>query len=160
MDSAQAHALNSAIRTLTLRHRGRAAELLSELGLHPGQEFVLLTLADKGPQVQRRLAEQLDCEPPTVTHMVRKLETAGHVVRRPSPTDGRATVVELTPQGRGLLSRLDQLWITLAEETVAGISTPAPGKLIDLLGTLGANLRPAEDPSSSGAPPTAPSTPS
>lgn len=143
MDSKQAHALNSAIRALTLRHRARAAELLSELGLHPGQEFLLMALAAKGPQVQRRLAEEIGCEPPTITLMVRKLEAAGRVARRPSPTDRRATVVELTPQGRALLGRLDELWRTLAEETLAGI--PTPSRVTALLRDLAGNLRPVED---------------
>jgi DNA-binding MarR family transcriptional regulator len=145
MDSAQAHALNSAIRALTLRHRARAAELLAELGLHPGQEFVLMALAAKGPQVQRRLAEEIGCEPPTITHMVRKLEAAGHIARVPSADDRRATIVELTPQGRGLLGRLDEVWQTLAEETVAGITGTSPGHIIDLLRGMAANLGPAGD---------------
>ncbi|HEX5198333.1 MarR family winged helix-turn-helix transcriptional regulator [Paractinoplanes rhizophilus] len=145
MDSAQAHALNSAIRALTLRHRARAAELLAELGLHPGQEFVLMALAAKGPQVQRRLAEEIGCEPPTITHMVRKLEAAGHIARVPSADDRRATIVELTPQGRGLLGRLDEVWLTLAAETVAGIAGTSPGQIIDLLRDMAANLRPAGD---------------
>ena len=145
MDSEQAHALNSAIRALTLRHRARAAELLAELGLHPGQEFVLMALAAKGPQVQRRLAEEIGCEPPTITHMVRKLEAAGHIARLPSADDRRATIVELTPQGRGLLGRLDELWQTLAAETIAGITDTSPSRIIGLLRDLAANLRPAED---------------
>lgn len=143
MEREQAYALNSAMRALTLRHRARAAELLAELGLHPGQEFVLMALAAKGPQVQRRLGEELGCEPPTITLMVRKLEAAGHVARRPSPTDGRATLVELTRQGRGLLKRLDELWMQLAEETIAG--QPAPSQITDLLRTLASNLQVAEN---------------
>ena len=144
MDTEQAHELNGAIRALTLRHRQRAAELLSELGLYPGQESVLMALAAKGPQVQRRLAEEIGCEPPTVTLMVRKLEAAGHIARRPVPTDRRATCVELTQQGRGLLGRLDQLWTTLATETVAGITQLPPGQITDLLQALAANLEPPD----------------
>jgi DNA-binding MarR family transcriptional regulator len=145
MDSEQAHALNSAIRALTLRHRGRAAALLSELDLYPGQEAVLMALAAKGPQVQRRLAEELGCEPPTVTLMVQKLEAAGHIRRRQSPTDRRATLVELTQQGTGLLGRLDELWTRLAEETVAGITQPNPGRITGLLRALADNLQPGAD---------------
>ncbi|PZS36659.1 MAG: hypothetical protein DLM59_00680 [Pseudonocardiales bacterium] len=36
-----------------------------------------------------QLAVSSGCEPPAVTGSVRKLEAAGLVVRRPSPTDGR-----------------------------------------------------------------------
>ncbi len=145
MNTEQAHELNGAIRALTLRHRARAAELLSELGLYPGQESVLLALAAKGPQVQRRLAKEVGCEPPTVTLMVRKLEAAGHIARRPSPTDRRATVVELTQQGRRLLGRLDELWTTLADETVEGITQFPSSRITELLQALAANLQPTDD---------------
>lgn len=141
MDYAQADALNSAIRALTLRHRARAAELLSRLGLYPGQEFVLMELAAHGPQIQTQLAEAVGCEPPSVTLMVRKLETAGHVARRPSVNDRRATVVELTSEGQALIEPLRDLWRTLAEETVAGITSLPVDQITGLLRELAANVR-------------------
>lgn len=144
MDYSQADALNLAIRALTLRHRARAAELLSNLGLYPGQEFVVRELAANGPQIQTQLADALGCEPPSVTLMVRKLEAAGHVARRPSTRDQRATVVELTPQGQALIEPLQDVWRTLAEETVAGIATPPVDQIADVIRNLASNLRPAE----------------
>jgi hypothetical protein len=44
----QADALNRAIRVVNLKHRARAAALLGEIGLHPGQEIVLLELDARG----------------------------------------------------------------------------------------------------------------
>jgi hypothetical protein len=49
VNSESAAALNQAIRLLSLRHRARAAALLAPLGLHPGQEALLLELARTGP---------------------------------------------------------------------------------------------------------------
>src|SRR5918998_39476 len=96
MDFEHADALNQAIRLLSLRHRARAAALLAPLGLHPGQEALLLQLARTGPMIQAELGEALGCEPPSVTLMARKLEAAGHIRRRPAPSDKRASIVELT----------------------------------------------------------------
>ncbi len=53
---------------------------------------------------------------------VRQLEDAGLVTRRPSPADGRATIVELTEDGRALLPRLKRAWREVAQRTVAGLS--------------------------------------
>jgi DNA-binding MarR family transcriptional regulator len=122
MDQAQANALNAAIRAISLRHRARAAELLTDLGPYPGQEYVLTELVANGPQIQAQLAAAIGCEPPRVTLMVRKLEAAGYVARRPSPNDRRASVVELTAQGHDAARTLERLWSDLADETVAGIS--------------------------------------
>lgn len=140
MDYADADALNCAIRALALRHRARAGELLGRLGLHPGQEWVLMELATNGPQIQCQLATAITCEPPSVTLMVRKLECAGYIRRTPSPTDRRATVVELTPAGEALAAELRSMWVALAEETLAGRTDPPARQIAALIAELAANL--------------------
>jgi DNA-binding MarR family transcriptional regulator len=125
MDFAQADALNAAIRALGMRHRALAAALLAPLGLHPGQEVLLLDLDAHGPRTQIQLATASGCEPPTITGSVRKLEDAGLVVRSPSPTDGRVTIVELSERGEALMPALKAAWVELGERTVAEVQTSA-----------------------------------
>jgi hypothetical protein len=55
--------------------RARAAALLAPLGLHPGQEVLLLELARTGPKIQAQLSVTLGCEPPSVTLMVHTPDT-------------------------------------------------------------------------------------
>ena len=124
----QADALNQAIRLLSLRHRARAAALLAPLGLHPGQEVLLLELARTGPMIQAQLSEALGCEPPSVTLMTRKLEAAGQIRRKPAPSDKRASIVELTDSGKALADQVKQLWRALAEETVTGLPAADRGR--------------------------------
>jgi DNA-binding MarR family transcriptional regulator len=140
VDFAQADAINQAIRLLSLRHRARAAALLAPLGLHPGQEALLLELARTGPMIQAQLSEALGCEPPSVTLMTRKLEAAGHIRRGPAPSDRRASVVELTGSGEALADRVKRLWCALAEETVTGLPAQAVAGLPDLLNALTGNV--------------------
>ena len=125
MDFAQADALNAALRAIGMRHRALAAGLLAPLGLHPGQEILLLELDARGPRTQVQLATASGCEPPTITGSVRKLEDAGLVVRTPSPTDGRVTIVDLSDRGRELMPALRQAWVELGERTVAALEMPA-----------------------------------
>ena len=124
MDFAQADALNAAIRAIGMRHRALAAGLLAPLGLHPGQEILLLELDAHGPRTQVQLATASGCEPPTITGSVRKLEDAGLVVRTPSPTDGRVTIVDLSERGRTLMPALRSAWIELGERTMADVEMP------------------------------------
>lgn len=140
MEFEQADALNQAIRLLSLRHRARAAALLAPLGLHPGQEALLLELARTGPMIQSHISDAIGCEPPSVTLMTRKLEAAGHIRRSPAPSDKRASVVELTDSGRGLAERVKEVWCALAEETVAGLPAETVAALPGILGTLTANV--------------------
>ncbi|WP_330181544.1 MarR family winged helix-turn-helix transcriptional regulator [Nocardia sp. NBC_01503] len=140
MDFEQADALNQAIRLLTLRHRARAAALLAPLGLHPGQEALLLELDRVGPTIQAKLSDALGCEPPSITIMARKLEASGHIRRTPAPDDRRASIVELTESGRELTERIKHLWHALAEETVTGLSPETVTALPQLLNTLTGNV--------------------
>jgi DNA-binding MarR family transcriptional regulator len=52
-----------------------------------------------GPAIMRDLGVQLGVSPRNMTAMVDALEEAQLAVRRPHPTDRRATLVELTPSG-------------------------------------------------------------
>ncbi|GAA5115512.1 MarR family winged helix-turn-helix transcriptional regulator [Pseudonocardia adelaidensis] len=151
MDFADADAINQAIRLLSLRHRARAAALLAPLGLHPGQEVLLLELARTGPMIQAQLSDALGVEPPSVTLMTRKLEASGHIRRTPAPSDRRASVVELTESGQALVVRVEQLWCALAEQTVAGLPTRTVAELPGVLRAVAANVatrgaRPASPP--------------
>lgn len=141
MDFATADAINQAVRLLSLRHRARAAALLAPLGLHPGQEALLLELARTGPMIQAQLSDALGCEPPSVTLMARKLEAAGHIRRAPAPGDKRASVVELTDSGRALAGQVRELWRGLADETVAGLPPETVAALPELLTKLSTNVR-------------------
>ena len=140
MDVEQANAINEAIRAIGIRHRALADSLLAPLGLHTGQEVLLLELDAEGPRTQGQLAAASGCEPPTITNSVRKLEAAGLVVRRPSPTDGRVTIVELSDRGTAVLPKLKATWQQLAEQTVAGLASTPHDQLAAALADLAASL--------------------
>jgi deazaflavin-dependent oxidoreductase (nitroreductase family) len=140
VDFEQADAINQAIRLLSLRHRARAAALLAPLGLHPGQEALLLELARTGPMIQAQLSEALGCEPPSVTLMTGKLEASSHIRRKPDPSDKRASIVELTDSGKALTDQVKDLWCALAEETVTGLPAETVAELPGILNTLTGNV--------------------
>lgn len=136
----EAHAVNAAIRTIGIRHRALADSLLGGLGLHTGQEVLLLELGAKGPRSQGQLATSSGCEPPTISGSVRKLEAAGFVHRRASTTDARVSMVELTDRGRDLLPRLTEVWRQLADDTVAGLTDTSLDQLTEVLTDLATSL--------------------
>ena len=61
---------------------------------------LLQALHCSGPAIMRNLGDQLGVSPRNMTAMVDALEEAHLVVRQPHPTDRRATLVELTADGR------------------------------------------------------------
>lgn len=132
-DPGWAWRVNRAVITLARAHRARAAEVLQALDLYPGQEVLLLVLADAGPCSPGRLATALSVEPPTVTKMVSRLEASGLVQRDPAPHDGRSTLVSLTQTARQRLTGVDKAWHTLAAETLEGVADSDRLRLIELL---------------------------
>jgi DNA-binding MarR family transcriptional regulator len=67
-----------------------------------------------GPAIMRELGVRLGVSPRNMTAMVDALEDARLVIRRPHPTDRRATLVELSPAGareaeQALAPRLDAM---------------------------------------------------
>ena len=73
---------------------GRACDGLSYARLR-----LLQTLHCRGPAIMRDLGGQLGVSPRNMTAIVDALEDAHLVVRRPHPTDRRATLIELSPEG-------------------------------------------------------------
>jgi DNA-binding MarR family transcriptional regulator len=134
--------LNVRLMRVARAHRTMAASLLSPVGLHPGQEALLMELWEEDGRTQANLAEALGVEPPTVTKMLQRMENAGLVDRRPDRLDRRAIRVHLTAKGRRLKTKVDKLWAELEARTVAGLSDRQRATLRSLLNSLEANLRP------------------
>jgi MarR family transcriptional regulator, organic hydroperoxide resistance regulator len=103
-------------------HRQRADEKLSKLGLHVGQEMMLLQLWVEDGLTQSQLAQYANVELPTMTKMVQRMEHAGLVVRRPDPEDARISRVYLTERGRSLEQPVLRAWTQLEERTLAGLT--------------------------------------
>ena len=64
------------------------------------QLSALTSLDLAGAMSPRELAEAERVQPPTMTGIVAKLEARGLVQRTPHPTDGRATLISVTDEGR------------------------------------------------------------
>lgn len=146
MNFEQADALNEVIRAVGVRHRALAIAALAPFGIHPGHKLLLFELDAAGPSTQAQLAAATGFEPPTITLSIRQLDDAGLVIRRPSPTDRRATLVELSDKGRALLPELKAAWRRLAEQTVAGFRSLPLDELTDILADLAASLDASHDP--------------
>ena len=66
------------------------------------EALVLLRFSRSGALPMRIMGERLQLHPTSITNIVDRLQGSGLVVRRPHPTDGRTTLVEITDAGREL----------------------------------------------------------
>lgn len=84
---------------------------LQPTGLRITQFLLLATLNQQQNVTVNGLAERLDVERTAMGKMVGFLERDGFVRVRPSPTDGRSRIVELTAEGKDLFERAAPLWL-------------------------------------------------
>lgn len=138
--SAHAGPLSSAIVRVVRLHRLMATQLLREVGLHPGQELVMMQLWDQGPQRQTDLVQVLESDAPTMTRTVQRLERAGFVRRRPSEVDRRATIVEATPASLAVRQQVTRIWSELERATTAELTDEQHDQAVGLLGQIEMNL--------------------
>ena len=125
-------------------HRGSIGALLSGVGLHVGQEMVLLELWKEDGLKGGELADRLGVEPPTIPRTIRRMESCGFVERRPDPMDARSFRVHLTDQGRALEGPVALIWEEVEEKTLQGMSSEEALVLQRLLARVRKNLGSAD----------------
>jgi DNA-binding MarR family transcriptional regulator len=104
-----------------LKH-ARIHTLLEGLGLYRGQPPVLQALWEQEGLMHTELARRLHVQPATITKMLKRMEKAGFVERRPDAVDHRVSRVYLTESGRSVRSSVQQVWRQLEDEAFAGLT--------------------------------------
>ena len=79
-------------------------QMEKKIGLAP--LHALQSLERVGPSLVSELGDDLDLLPSTASRLSDRLADAGWITRRVSPTNRRATLLELTDAGRAVLSEL------------------------------------------------------
>lgn len=94
--------------------------------------LTLLSFSRTGALPMAKASERLQVHPTSVTNAVDRLESAGLVRRVAHPTDGRATLVEVTGEGRArALAAAHELNAVVFEQP--GFDPSELGQLNDLL---------------------------
>lgn len=135
LDAQLCFPLYAATRALT-RHY---AVLLDEVGLTYPQYLTLLVLwGEEGAVSVGELGGRLRLDSGTLTPLLKRLESMGHVVRRRDPADERRVLIEATSSGWQLRERVAGVPAQVAVAT--GLSTAEGTQLRGLLEQLIAGM--------------------
>jgi len=132
--------ISHAIFRVARLHKMMAGNLLRGVGLHPGQELVMMYLWELGPQRQTDLIRLVDSDAATMTRTIRRLEQAGFVRRSPVAGDKRAFLIEPTAASRALRPQVEQIWSQLEQIAVGGVSEGEQQTILSVLEGLEARL--------------------
>jgi DNA-binding MarR family transcriptional regulator len=114
---------------------------LQHCGLTYARMRLLGALHCGGPQIMSSISDELGVTRRNVTALVDALEEEGLVRRQPHPTDRRATVIELTPDGERITDAMYDEHREAVAELFLELSGEDQRELVRLLGLLHDALR-------------------
>jgi len=115
--------------------------LFSPYGVTTDQ-YALIRAVQREPGIrQADLGSVIFAEPNTVTAMVSLLEKRGILRRRPSPTDKRAKLVQLTSRGEMIMQRLASDWQPMRQILIDCFSAPGGQEALALLDQVYEKMR-------------------
>ncbi|WP_353807791.1 MarR family winged helix-turn-helix transcriptional regulator [Agromyces sp. SYSU T00194] len=113
LDNQVCFALVTAARNVVSIYR----PVLAPLGLTHPQYLVMLALWERSPRSLTELAGELAMEPPTLSPLVKRLESQGLVERRRRASDERVLDISLTADGVALRERAERVPEQIMERT-------------------------------------------
>jgi DNA-binding MarR family transcriptional regulator len=122
-----------ALLRIARRNRWLLRDSLRRLGLLGGEEFLVVQLGELDGCTHAELADSLRLGHSNVAKMVGRLRAAGLVERRPSERARRGGMLYLTPAGRDLRYRIEEMWQEMELSTVGHLSPSERGDLLALL---------------------------
>lgn len=105
LDEQVCFALSVASRAVISCYR----DVLAPLGLTHPQYLVMLALWERAPMSVREIADALQLDSPTLSPLLKRLETAGLITRTRRASDERQLAIELTEQGGALRTQAEKI---------------------------------------------------
>jgi DNA-binding MarR family transcriptional regulator len=127
-------------------HRALLQERVDALGLHLGQELLLVELAEHPGSTQAEVVGRIGVEQPTIAKSIARLERGGLVLRLGDERDRRVTRLRLTAEGARLVDRIVGAWADADRAAARSLSAGEQRTLIKLLGKLAAGAAAMERP--------------
>lgn len=140
LDRMVCFSLYSASRATSQAYR----RLLSEWNLTYPQYLVLVELWDRGALTVRELGDDLALDSGTLSPLLRRMESAGFVVRTREREDGRVVTVSLTDRGDALRGELSGIPLAVGE--CLGLSPADAHQLLDVLHRVTGSVQQSNDP--------------
>ena len=106
-------ALYAATNAITRAYRSR----LSHIGLTYSQYLVMMVLWEADGITVKNIAQQLHLDSPTITPLLKRLESAGLVSRQRNANDERVVNIFLTDAGRNIQARVAEMQKGVACQT-------------------------------------------
>jgi DNA-binding MarR family transcriptional regulator len=110
-------------------------------GQNRSQAGILLALRHHSGMRVQDLASRMLIEPSSATRAAQALEGRGLVVRRAHPADGRASLLELTDEGRAAAEQIEALLREVSDDLLSEVGPADRDRLPEIVAALFARTR-------------------
>lgn len=112
------------------------AAKLSDLDLTGSEINALANLAGGDGQTISALGRAVGARPTTLTSVLDRLERRGYLTRRPSATDRRAVIIQLTESGQQVAERIRETMTSLERRALDALPEDAVSGFFTVLAAL------------------------
>jgi DNA-binding MarR family transcriptional regulator len=125
-----------ALAQATKVHRGELQRRVTALGLHLGQELLVVDIHHNPGTTQAEMVQRIGLEQPTIAKALGRMERAGFVRRDSDPGDRRVIRVRLTEQGEEVVAEVEEAWAEVERRTTGGLTQEDTRELIRMLNII------------------------
>ena len=115
-------------------------QVLRPIGFGMAYFPVIIALEENGALLQKDLAKFAQIEQPTMAALLGRMERDGIIIRKPHPTDKRASLISLTAKAKRHLPQVKERMLQIAEQAVSGLNENERETLLALLKRVTENL--------------------
>ncbi len=116
-------------------------QLFGDFNLTAPRYYALLHISEKPGLSSSELSDRLLCDKSNVTRIVKGLESAGYIIRKPHETDGRTLRLYLTEQGKAICIKVTAAHQEYNDLRLNCISEISQGNLLENLSLLNESLQ-------------------
>jgi len=132
--------IGRSIIDLVSAHRAVTTTKISKIGLHAGQDLILLTLLEQDGQSQNSLVQELCANHSAIAKSVARMQKSQIVRTEKSVTDKRVTLVYLTPKGRELALQVQGIWHDVENLALQNLSPADQEAFVRIMTTVEQNF--------------------
>ena len=129
-----------ALAQATRAHRNEMQHRMAHLGLHLGQELLIVDIHQHPDTTQAELVARIGMEQPTIAKATTRMQRSGFIERIPDQHDRRVIRLRLTEQGQAVVEAILAAWADAEAAATNGLTQSESHQLIRLLGKIHNNL--------------------
>nr|WP_262915892.1 MarR family winged helix-turn-helix transcriptional regulator [Chitinophaga filiformis] len=107
--------------------------MLSETGIHSGQDILLYHLSLEDGQTVSSLVEKMCIQQATISSMIDRMVATGMITKEKDAQDKRTSRIYITDKGKATYKQVAKIWRSMESIAIQGLSEQQQTQLTELL---------------------------